>query len=384
MSLPTSPVPPSPLAAEVAAAVADLRLEARAAELDRDPAFPAAEFRALGDRRLLGLPTAHSHGGRGLGLLETGATLHALARASGTTFAKLSLQPEFCELLAAHGSAELRAKWFRPLVEGRVLVGNHITEPGAGSDVAGLALTATRRGDEYLLTGTKSQAAFAVDADAAIVYAKVGDRAVSAFLVPQTADGVTPTLSPADLGERWMRRGTVEYHEVRVPADHRLGPEGAAFDLLKEELTRERLLLASIYLGVGRASFEETVGFAGTRETFGRTLRDHQAVGFPLVDDWGRLDAAWLYVESALRRLAAGEDVVAEAALAKRMATDVALTAIDHAIQFHGGQGYSGALPHERRWRDVRSGGIAHGPSELMLRTAAGRLWPRGRTGSGR
>ncbi|MCI4325398.1 MAG: acyl-CoA dehydrogenase family protein [Thermoplasmata archaeon] len=376
---PESPVPVSSLAAELTAAVSELQLPRRATEIDRSPAFPTAEFRALGERRLLGLRTAARHGGRELGLLDAAASLHALAQASGTTFAKLSLQPEFCSLLADHGSEELRARYFRPLIEGRLLVGNHVTEPGAGSDVGSLAVSATREGPEYLLNGTKSEAAFAVDADAALVYAKVGERAVSAFVVPQTLDGVTRSLGAPDLGERWMRRGSVEYVNVRIPASHRLGSEGGAFDLLKHELTRERLLLAAIYLGVGLASFEETVDYVGVREAFGRPLRSHQAVGFPLAEDWARLDAAWLYVERALGRLDRGGEVFAEAALAKRMATEVALTAIDHAIQFHGGRGYSSALPHERRWRDVRSGGIAHGPNELMLRTATGRLWPRDR-----
>jgi alkylation response protein AidB-like acyl-CoA dehydrogenase len=379
---PHSPVPTSPLADEVAAAVAELHLTARGAELDRTPEFPRAEFRALGERRLVGLRTPAPHGGRGLGLIETAATLHALAYATGTTFAKLSLQPEFCGILAEHGSEDLRARYFRPLIGGHMLVGNHVTEPGAGSDVAGLSLSATRDGEEYVLNGTKSEAAFAVDADAAIVYAVVGDRSVSAFLVPQTLAGVTRSLAAPDLGERWMRRGTVAYADVRVSATHRIGPEGGAFALLKDELTRERLLLAAIYLGVGRASLDETVEYVGIRESFGRPLQGHQAVGFPLAADWSRLDATWLYVERALDRLGRGADVVAEAALAKRMATDIALATIDHAIQFHGGRGYSSALPHERRWRDVRSGAIAHGPSELMLRTAAGRLWPRRRRDS--
>ncbi|MCI4318244.1 MAG: acyl-CoA dehydrogenase family protein [Thermoplasmata archaeon] len=355
----------------------ELRLPVRGEELDREPAFPRREFRELGERRLLGLSTARRWGGRGLPLRDAATTLHALAYRSGTTFAKLSMQPEFCSLLAEHGSDSLRSEFFDPLLTGQRLVGNHVTEPGAGSDIGGLAMRATRSGEEYILDGTKSEAAFAVDADAAIVYAKVREDAVSAFLVPQGLEGIERTLSPPDLGERWMRRGTVRYAGVRVPVGHRIGPEGGALDLLKGELTRDRLFLAVIYLGVGRSSFDDVVEYAGTRATFGRPLHAHQAVGFPIADDWARLDATWLYVERSLVRLEAGEDVAAEAALAKRMATTVALAAIDHAVQFHGGRGYSSALPHERRWRDVRSGALAHGPNELMLRTAAGRLWPR-------
>ncbi|MCI4370639.1 MAG: acyl-CoA dehydrogenase family protein, partial [Thermoplasmata archaeon] len=342
MSPPGSPVPHPPVVDEVRAAVADLGLVARGADLDRSPKFPQAEFRGLGERHLLGLRTAIEHGGRGLPLVVTAAALHELAYASGTTFAKLSLQPEFCTLLADHGSSELRDRWFRPLTEGRVLVGNHITEPGAGSDAGALSATARREGDTYILDGTKSEAAFADDAEAAIVYARTGSPpGVSAFLVPQGVEGVERSVAPPDLGERWMRRGTVRYHAVRVPTAARLGAEGQAFEALKGELTRERLLLAAVYLGVGRASFDETVAYVGAREAFGRPLSAQQAVAFPLADDWARLDAGWLYVERALTRLESGEDVTAEAALAKRLATETALAAIDHAIQFHGGRGYS-------------------------------------------
>ncbi|MCI4326921.1 MAG: acyl-CoA dehydrogenase [Thermoplasmata archaeon] len=384
MSRPVSPVPPSSLSREVAAAGSELHLAERGRELDRTPEFPRREFRALGERHLLGLRTAIGHGGRGLALPDAAAALHGLAYASGTTFAKLVLQPEFCSLLTEHGSAEQRRETFRALTEGRTLVGNHITEPGAGSDAGALSTTARRDGEGYILDGTKSEAAFAVDADSAIVYAQTEASGVTAFLVPQDAPGVDRTLGAPDLGERWMRRGTVRYSGVRLPASARLGPEGGAFAALKDELTRERLLLAAIYLGVGRASFDETVEYVGARAAFGRPLSAQQGVAFPLLEDWGRLDSGWLYVERALARLQAGDDVAAEAALAKRMATDTALLAIDHAIQFHGGRGYSSGLPHERRYRDVRSGGIAHGPSEVLLRTAGGRLWPRperGRSG---
>ena len=374
---PPTIVPSPPVVLEVRDAVESLELVKRGEELDRAPRFPQETFRALGDRHLLGLRTARAEGGRGLPLRDVAAALHELARASGTTFAKLCLQPEFCEVLAARGGAELRARYFRPLTEGRCLVANHVTEPSAGSDASALECVARRDGDEYVLDGTKSEAAFATDADAAIVYARTGANGVSAFLVPQDLDGIERTVNAPDLGERWMRRGQVRYSGTRIPASHRLGEEGSGFHGLKAELTRERLLLAAIYLGVGRASFEETVTYVGERSAFGSPLSAHQAVGFPLAEDWGQLDAGWLYVDRALGRLEAGHDVTAEAALAKWMATDTALRAIDHAIQFHGGRGYSGRLPHERRFRDVRSGRIAHGPDEVMLRTAAGALWSR-------
>jgi len=374
------PLPDDPIVAELQAFDRNHGLAARSRELDRTPSFPWDEFRAMGAARLLGLTVPPQRGGRGLPLPRAAAALHRLAYLGGTVFAKLALQPEFCSVLAEHGSKAVVDGWFHPLVRGERLVGNQITEPDAGSDVAGIALVAERQGDDYLLSGTKSEAAFALDAGAAIVYARLpgsaGHRGITAFLVPQDADGVRRAEAPRDLGEHWQRRGTVSYDRVRVPAGLRLGAEGEGLSYVRPELARERGLLAAIYLGVARASWDETVAYVGGRTAFRRPLSDPQGVAFPLLDDGARLEAAWQYTLRALERLGPTPAAEARAAMAKVLATEVALTTIDHAIQFHGGRGYSGAVPHEQRWRDVRSGPIAHGPSEVLRRSAARALWP--------
>ena len=372
-----------PIVAEIRRVAADLGLARRSRELDRTCEFPRPEFLALGRAGLLGLTVPHRLGGRGLPLPRAGAALYHLAYEGGTTFAKLALQPEFSSVLADHGSQELVDGWFRPLVAGTRLVANQITEPEAGADAAAIALRAARDGDGYRLTGRKSEVAFALDAEAAIVYGRTapgpGAEGITAFLVPQDLPGISRIPGDGDLGERWQRRGSVTYDRVLVPSGMRLGDEGAAFGYARRELTRERALLAAIYLGVARASWDETVRYVGERSAFGRPLSSQQAVAFPLVEDDAELDAAGLYVARTLARLAEGEDAEADAALAKWMATEVALRTIDHAIQFHGGRGYSATLPHEQRWRDVRSGRIAHGPSEIMHLVAARKLWPRAR-----
>lgn len=368
-------LPSEPLADEIAEVAQRLRLAERYRELDRVPEFPRAEFRALGEARLLGLHVAPALGGRGLSLPRVAATLFHLAYRGGTVFAKLSLQPEFSSIIAEHGSPELVHRYFRPLVRGEVLVANQLTEPDAGADAGAIALRLERSGEEYVLHGTKSEAAFAQDADAAIVYGRVGDGpGLTALVVPQDLPGIRRTVIP-DLGERWMRRGTVTYEATRVPVSMRIGEEGRAFDYVRPELTRERALLAAIYLGVARASWEETVRYADERSVFGSPLARNEAVSFPLVEDWAGAEASYLYALRTLERFEAGERVEAEAALAKWMSTEIALRTIDHAIQFHGGRGYSETLAHGQRWRDVRSGPIAHGPSEVLHLVAARRIW---------
>lgn len=361
-----------------------LDLGRRSSELDRRPAFPWAEFKALGSARLLGLATPRAVGGRGARLSASMKALGELAYHGGTTFAKLSMQPEFCGVLAEAGSAAQRTSWLTPLLAGRRLIGNHVTEPSAGSDLSALTSVAEPVQGGYRISGTKSQAAFAVDADAAIVYAQTPrDRAArdgraTAFLVPQTAGGIVRRTVP-DMGERWMRRGTVRYEEVRVPSTARIGAEGRGLVYLAQELTRDRLLLSAVYLGVARSSFDETVRYAGTRTAFGRPIARHEAVGHALAEDWARLAAASAFVERTAAHCEAGEPVEGEAAMAKWLATETSLEVLDHAIQFHGGAGYSSALPHEQRWRDVRSGRIAHGTSEIMHHVATRSLWPRER-----
>lgn len=379
MNLPEPPVPEDPLRDEVRALdhAVDLRTSWRSA--DRDGLFPWATFRALGRAGLLGLTLPESAGGRGLPMRRAARALFELAVRGGTQAAKLCLQPEFSSLLVRLGGPDLSAEYVRPLLAGELLVGNQITEPSAGSDVGALAVTAVRAPDgDYRLTGEKSQAAFAEDARAAIVYARVeapdAPAGITAFLVPQTAAGIDRRVAP-DYGERWMRRGSVRYAAVRVPSGNRLGEEGRAFEYLREELTHERALLGAVYLGVAWAGWGEAVRYAAERHTFGRPLSDRQAVTFPLVEDLVRLRAAWAQLDELLGRLDGGARAEADAALSKWYCGEVALSAADHAMQVHGGAGYSEELPAAQRYRDLRSARVAHGTDEILHHLAVRRIW---------
>jgi len=373
------PLPEDPLVPALGRFCVQERLAERAAALDRAPEFPWEVYRAMGSAGFLGLTVPEERGGRGLPVRRAAILLFHLAYQSGTTFAKLSLQPEFASVLGEQGSPELVDQYYRPMLRGERLVGNQVTEPAAGSDAGAMAMTAIATAGGYLLQGIKTEAAFAIDASEAIVYARTshepGTRGVSAFLIDQNLPGIERSLSPADMGERWMRRGRVEYRGVFVPSGRRLGPEGSGFRLVRSELTRERGLLAAIYLGVARAAWERTLVHVAGRHAFGEPLARQSAVRDRLVEDGADLESAWLLTLSALERIERGERADAQTALAKARATRVALDVIDRALQFHGGRGYSSELPFERWWRDVRSGGIAHGPTEVMLRIAALGLW---------
>ncbi|MHB8352330.1 MAG: acyl-CoA dehydrogenase family protein [Thermoplasmata archaeon] len=386
MNLPDPPVPDDPIRDEVRALDRSVGLEASGRDADRSGQFPWETFRALGRAHLLGLTIPEAAGGRGLTMQRAARALFELALCGGTHAAKLCLQPEFSSLLYQQGSPTLATEYFRPLLAGELLVGNQITEPSAGSDVAALAMTAQRQSDGYLLDGEKSQAAFAEDAHVAIVYARVigpdAPDGITAFLVPQAAAGISRGRLP-DYGERWMRRGSVRYASVRVPRALRLGEEGRAFEYLREELTHERALLGAIYLGVAWAGWDEAVRYAAERRSFGRPLSDRQAVAFPLVEDLVRLRAAWAQLDELLGRLDRGARAEADAALSKWYCGEVALSTADHAMQVHGGAGYSEELPAAQRYRDLRSARVAHGTDEILHHLAARRIWGGPSPGAG-
>lgn len=379
-SSPTNPAREEEIRREARAFVLEAHLADRARELDQNPAFPQAEWKALAGRGWLGPRVREEMGGAGWKLTEEAVLIEELAYGGGSVFAKLVLQPQFCSPLQ-RGGRDLRERWYRPMLQGKVLVGNQVTEPGAGSDAASLAMTAAHDGETFVLSGTKSGIAFASDADAAIVYARTspeqGARGVSAFLVPQDLPGIRRHLL-RDLGEKWMRRGTVHYEKVVVPASSMIGESGAGFQYLMEELTPERALLAVIYLALARRSWEETRVRVMGRQAFGRPLGSFEGISFPLVEDYVRLESARLFAWDVLARLErAPKGMDGDAALSKMWANTVALEALEHAMQFHGGDGYSDAFPHEQRWRDVRSGAVAHGSLEVLKVVAARELMGR-------
>lgn len=372
------PVPTEPLEAEIAALDARIPLEALSRELDAHPRFPSELFRELGRAGLLGLTVPAELGGRGLSPVGAARVLYRLAYRGGTMPAKLALQPEFCSVLGTLGRSRTQRESYHALIGGERLIGNQITEPGAGSDLRALSASVAPDGDVVRISGTKSQAAFAADASEAIVLLRTptgGASPLGAWLVPQGLPGIERSIV-TDHGERWMRRGTVTYQEVEVTSEAQIGEPRTAMSALRSELRRERALLAAIYLGVARRSWEETVEFAGTRRTFGAPLAERQAIAFPLAEDWVRLDSAWQQVEAVTRRLEDGHATEAETAMLKWHAGEVALAALEHAVQFHGGAGYSSELPHERRLRDVRSARIAHGTAEVAHLLATRALWP--------
>lgn len=272
-------------------------------------------------------------------------------------------------LIAAHGSARVRAEWLAPLVAGEVYVAFGLTEPATGSDATAITTTAVADGDGYVLTGEKTSVTMLAHAQAMIIAARtVRDGAfcgVSTFLVPLDGPGIHKSDIP-DTGWKPLGRGVLHLDGVRVPADALLGPEGSAFRSVLGGFDFTRPLLALTGIGCAQATLDLTAEYVRQREAFGAPLARFEGVSFPLAEHLTTLEAARLLCYSALWKRTVGERHTAEAAMTKWYGPAMASRAVKDCLLLHGNYGYSEEFSLEQRLRDVMAVEIADGTAQIQ------------------
>jgi acyl-CoA dehydrogenase len=264
------------------------------------------------------------------------------------------------------GTAAVRDEWVARVADGRAVAGFALTEPGAGSDVSALSLAAEPDGDGYRLTGEKLWISHAPEADIYTVFARTGDggaRGLTAFAVPGSADGLSgehrSLLAPHAIG-------SLLFEEVYVPGDHVLGQPGEGFRVAMRTLDLFRPSVGAFAIGMARTALGLAVDHATRRETFGKPLKDHQAVSHRLAEIAAHVEAAGLLVHQAAAAHDAGAGNPAAAAMAKLLATEAAQEAVDAAVQVHGASGLEQGHPLEHLYREVRAPRIYEGASEIQ------------------
>ena len=245
-----------------------------------------------------------------------------------------------------------------------------ITEPGAGSDSAAMKSHARRVEGGYVLNGQKAWISNGQVADFIVVFATVdpslGAKGVTAFVVEPDDDGLTIGQPMKKMGQRGMICNELYFDNLFLPEDRRLGEEGSGFSGLMKAFEKSRTLIAAGSVGLARAAFEYTRDYAKTRETFGKRLIDHQAIGFRLADMATRIEAARLMVWRAAKTIDAGEPAGIESSMAKITAAETAMFCTWGAVQSLGGWGYSREYPVERWMRDAKLDEIGEGTSEIL------------------
>ncbi|MFB6108398.1 MAG: acyl-CoA dehydrogenase family protein [Haloplanus sp.] len=346
-------------------------IEPVAREHDEQHQYPYDIYQEAAKLGLIGPSIPVKYGGAGMDLLSSVVVEEVLWRADTSIGYVLGANSTQIFLLVEYGTETQKETWLPKIATGEGRLALAISEPGTGSDVAGMDSRARRDGDEWILDGAKMWISEGTIADACIVYAKTdpdaGHRGISAFIVPTDSDGYEATPIENKLGLRSGDLAEVQLNGVRVPSDAILGEENEAFYYLMDSFNRGRIHTAAQGVGAAQGAVDAAVEYAGEREQFGQPIGEFQAIEHKLADMATRLEAG----RSLTYRAA---DVVERdasqanrlASMAKLFTSEVAVDVADEAVQVHGGAGFVSDHPVERYYRDARILKIYEGTSEIQ------------------
>jgi acyl-CoA dehydrogenase len=338
--------------------------------------IPRSLHQSAAKAGLLGIGFPEEAGGEGGDLLDSTAMQEAFFEAGGSSGLAAGLFTHGIALphLVANGSADLVARYARPTLAGELIGSLAVTEPGGGSDVAGIRTTAVREGDHYVINGAKTFITSGVRADfvtTAVRTGGPGHAGISLIVVDKGTPGFTVDRSLRKMGWHCSDTAELSYVDVRVPASNLVGEENSGFYQIAEQFVVERIGLAVHAYGIASRSLALTAAYARERETFGKPLIANQVVRHTLVEMHRLVEVARTYTREVAARHVAGENVIAEACLAKQTAVEACETVVDRAVQIHGGTGYMHGTEVERHYRDSRILPIGGGATEVLTDLAA-------------
>ncbi|MGC5334449.1 acyl-CoA dehydrogenase family protein [Micromonospora sp. DT62] len=337
----------------------------RAGEIPRELHATAAKLGLLG----IGFPEAV--GGSGGDVLDTILVTEEIIRSGGSSGLIAALFTHGIALphIVASGDAELIDRYVRPTLAGTMIGALAITEPDGGSDVASIRSHAQRDGDHYVVNGSKTYITSGVRADfvtTAVCTLPPGTGALTLLVIDKGTPGFTVGRRLEKLGWHCSDTAELSFVDVRVPVANRVGAEDTAFLAIMQNFAAERLSLATQAYAIAQRSVELAVRWCRDRSTFGRPLASRQLIRHRLAEMHTRAEAARAYVHQVAARVAAGEPVVTEVAMAKNVAVAACAEVVDQALQLHGGYGYLRDAEVERHYRDARILGIGGGTTEIM------------------
>jgi len=355
---------------QAVAEFASQRVRPHAARWDREGVFPHEIVPQLAELGLLGLTVPEEYGGSGMDHVSAALAVERIAWGDGALALTVASHNSLCTAhILLFGNAEQKRRYLPRLARGQALGAWCLTEPHAGSDAAALRTRAERRGDRYVLNGTKAFVTQGSVAGVYVVLARTGGEGpggISAFVVERGAAGLRVGKKEDKLGLRASDTAEVVFEDVEVPEENRLGAEGEGYTQAMRVLEGGRIGIGAMAVGIGRAALEAAVEYAKGRVAFGQPIAQFQAVQWMLADSAVELDAAWLLVLRAAWLADQGLPFRKEASMAKLYASEAAHRAADRALQVHGGYGYIRDYPVERYYRDVRLCEIGEGTSEMQ------------------
>ena len=341
-----------------------------AAEIDRTDVFPRQLLPKMGELGLLGITVEEEWGGTGLGYLEHVVAMEEISRASASVGLSYGAHSNLCvNQLRRWGNDDQKSRYLEKLVTGEHLGALAMSESGAGSDVVGMKLRAEKKGDRYVLNGSKMWITNSPDADTLIVYAKTEpeqkSRGITAFIIERDFKGFTVAQKLDKLGMRGSETGEMVFQDCEVPEENIMGPLNGGVEVLMSGLDYERAVLSAGPTGIMQACMDVVVPYVHDRKQFGKSIGEFQLVQGKLADMYVQMNAAKAYVYAVAKACDRSETTRKDAAGAILYAAETATKLALDAIQLLGGNGYINEYPTGRLLRDAKLYEIGAGTSEI-------------------
>src|SRR2546429_2360922 len=349
---------------------ADDRIAPLAAEIDRTDRFPIELWPQMGALGLHGITVEEDYGGAGMGYLAHCVAMEEVSRASASVGLSYGAHSNLCvNQIRRNGAEAQKRKYLPKLISGEHVGALAMSEAGAGSDVVSMRLRADRKGDRYILTGTKMWITNGPDADTLVVYAKTdahaGSRGITAFLIEKGMNGFSTAQKLDKLGMRGSNTCELVFDGCEVPVENILGREGEGVKILMSGLDYERVVLAGGSLGIMAACMDVVLPYVHERQQFGQPIGEFQLIQGKVADMYTTQNACRAYVYTVGKACDRGETARKDAAGAILYAAEKATWMAGEAIQCLGGNGYINEYSTGRLWRDAKLYEIGAGTSEI-------------------
>lgn len=340
-------------------------------EWDEAQTFPVEVFKKLGELGLMGVLVPNEYGGSGFSYFEYVTAISELGKICGSIALSMAAHNSLCTgHILAFGNEEQKKKYLPKLATAEWIGAWGLTETGTGSDSGGMATTAKKDGDYYIINGSKNFITHAISGNVAVVIVRTGNKGdskgMSAFIIEKGTPGFKSGKKENKLGMRASETAELIFEDCKVHKSQMLGNEGEGFVQAMKVLDGGRISIAALSLGIAKGAFEASVKYSKEREQFGKPIGQFQAIGFKLADMATEIEAAELLTFMAADKKNKGQKMTKEGAFAKYYASEVCVRAANESVQIFGGYGYTKDFPVEKYYRDSKLCTIGEGTSEIQ------------------